>query len=252
MIDLKLLKLETGDAIYERGETYFNENQNNNTINYIILGNSLFCKGDIKEYKCELQVQTDTNSIKNPKCSCIYFQKNNNTCKHIISLAMQINYKIEHVIQKNLNNLSTIERTTLLRENINNLNQNLKSESKLKALSVSEVTKRIKKILEEDSILLNLTVEGEISTFSPNRSGHIYFSIKDNNSLLSCTMFKWAANKLNFTPKTGDKVILKGNISLYEPRGAYQLIVKEMKKAGEGDLYAKFLELKDKLSKQGL
>ncbi|MBU1111722.1 MAG: exodeoxyribonuclease VII large subunit [archaeon] len=124
-----------------------------------------------------------------------------------------------------------------------------------KILSVAELTFSIKKILETNQDLNDIWVKGELSNFTKHGSGHLYFSIKDEHSQLSCVMFRRAAgNKkcLNFEPKHGDKVIVKGSITVYEVRGSYQLLVTEMKKDGLGELHKKFLELKEKLGKEGL
>jgi len=124
-----------------------------------------------------------------------------------------------------------------------------------KILSVAELTFSVKKILETNDNLNDVWVKGEISNFTRHSSGHLYFTIKDEHSQLSCVMFRRNAGdkkKLNFEPKHGDKVIVKGSITVYEVRGSYQLLVTEMKKDGLGELHKKFLELKEKLDKEGL
>jgi len=121
-----------------------------------------------------------------------------------------------------------------------------------KILSVAELTFSIKKIIETNEDLNNIQVRGEISNFTKHSSGHLYFSIKDEHCQLSCVMFMRNAQSLKFEPKHGDKVIVKGSITVYEVRGSYQLLVTEMKKDGLGDLHKKFLKLKEKLEKEGL
>lgn len=120
------------------------------------------------------------------------------------------------------------------------------------AFSVSFITKYIKSLIEGDLRLKKVEVEGEISNVTYQNSGHIYFSIKDEDAILSCVMFKWDTPSLNFRLKTGDRIIALGSISLYEPQGKYQLIAKRIKLSGEGDLFKKFLELKEELKERGM
>jgi exodeoxyribonuclease VII large subunit len=128
----------------------------------------------------------------------------------------------------------------------------LEDKSGRKIVSVTELTFSIKKILETNRELINISVRGEISNFTKHTSGHLYFSIKDKTSQLNCVMFRSKALSLKFEPKHGDKVIVTGNITVYEARGNYQLLVTEMEKDGLGELHKKFLELKEKLEKEGL
>jgi len=123
-------------------------------------------------------------------------------------------------------------------------------ESKL--LTVTEVTTRVKSLLQDDPILTDLKVEGEISNFHHHRSGHMYFSLKDDNSKLNCVMFQGNNQKLDFSPEDGQVVLARGYLDVYVPRGEYQLYVTEMEQEGEGALYQKFLQLKEKLKKEGL
>jgi len=116
--------------------------------------------------------------------------------------------------------------------------------------SVSELVLLIKTNLEYTFPKIN--VEGEISNFRKYSSGHLYFSIKDENSVIRCVMFKVYANKLNFDLKDGDSVIVKGRISFYEKRGDIQIIVVNVEKGGVGKLQIKFDKLKERLSKEGL
>ena len=132
---------------------------------------------------------------------------------------------------------------------VNNLEH---SKSKPKIVSVTELTFTIKKILETNQELANISVRGEISNFIRHASGHLYFSIKDKTSQLNCVMFRSKAAMLKFEPKHGDKVIVTGNVTVYEARGNYQLLATEIRKDGLGELHQKFLELKDKLEKEGL
>ncbi len=116
--------------------------------------------------------------------------------------------------------------------------------------SVSEVNKHVKNIIE--SSVPNLFVEGEISNFSRPSSGHIYFNLKDETSVLKCVFFKPYNIYLKFSPKSGDKVICAGKLTVYERDGAYQLQVQNMYSTGVGSLQVKFEELKKKLQGEGL
>ena len=117
-------------------------------------------------------------------------------------------------------------------------------------LSVSELTNQIKQSLEENFSFVS--VIGEISNFRQHISGHWYFSIKDSNAVLYCTMWKGFNNFVFFTPQDGMKVVVNGKVTLYPPKGNYQLDVRSMKPSGEGELQAAFELLKQKLSSEGL
>lgn len=122
----------------------------------------------------------------------------------------------------------------------------------LKALKVSEVNQYIKRILVSDPILFNINVEGEISNFTHHYNGHMYFTLKDNNSRLKCVMFNNNQQQLKFKPEDGMKVIVTGYISVYERDGSYQLYAKNIRPKGLGDLYAAFQQLKENLEKEGM
>lgn len=117
-------------------------------------------------------------------------------------------------------------------------------------LTVSEITSQIKRTLESNFSELN--VIGEISNFKSHVSGHWYFTIKDANAQISCTMWRGVNSSVFFTPQDGMKVVVSGKISVYPPRGAYQIDVRSMQPAGEGELQAAFEKLKRKLSGEGL
>lgn len=121
-----------------------------------------------------------------------------------------------------------------------------------KILSVSEVNGYIKKVLDNDFILRNSHIKGELSNVKIHTSGHIYFTLKDNNSKLKCVMFRSHAMNLNFIPKDGMKVVISGNISVYDKDGIYQLYCNSMEVQGEGELYLAFNLLKERLEKEGL
>ena len=121
--------------------------------------------------------------------------------------------------------------------------------------SVTQVNRYIKQLMEEDALLCELKIEGELSNFKLHTSGHMYFTLKDASAAMNCVMFASYAAGLksrNFEPKNGDKVIVSGHISLYEKTGQYQLYAVYMKPVGEGDLQAAFVRLRDKLKSEGL
>ena len=120
-----------------------------------------------------------------------------------------------------------------------------------KPLTVSEVTRQIKFLIE--SAFNTVILIGEISNFKRHfASGHCYFNLKDENAQISATLWNSRFNYLVFTPEDGQKVIVKGRITVYEPRGGYQIDVAEMQPAGLGDFQLRFLQLKEKLTKEGL
>ncbi|MCL5028210.1 MAG: exodeoxyribonuclease VII large subunit [Bacteroidetes bacterium] len=120
----------------------------------------------------------------------------------------------------------------------------------LEILSVSQLTNQIKQALEDN--FSQISVVGEISNFKSHVSGHWYFNLKDNNAVISCAMWKGFNNYVFFTPQDGMKVIVNGKITVYPPRGSYQIDVRSMKPAGVGELQAAFELLKQKLSAEGL
>jgi len=117
-------------------------------------------------------------------------------------------------------------------------------------ISVGELNKSAKYLLENN--FNNISVVGEISNLSRPSSGHIYFTLKDEDGAIRCAMFKNQNIKLNFSPENGDQCVLKGQVSIYAPRGDYQLIVKNIEPAGAGNLMQKFEALKNKLEIEGL
>lgn len=121
-------------------------------------------------------------------------------------------------------------------------------------ITVGELTQYIRYLLEQDPKLRNVRVRGEISNLTLHQSsGHWYFTLKDQDSQISCAMFKGSQrNTGGYIPKHGDEVIVTGNLSVYPPRGGYQLIVQEMSPAGAGDLHQQFLLLKTRLQAEGL
>lgn len=117
-------------------------------------------------------------------------------------------------------------------------------------MNVSELNLKAKALLEAH--FDNISLSGELSNITVHSSGHWYFELKDDKASISCIMFRANNSKLNFVPKAGDFLELSGTVSLYAESGRYQFIAKNMQKAGLGDLEAKFLELKERLEKEGL
>jgi len=120
------------------------------------------------------------------------------------------------------------------------------------AITVTDLNQYIKNKIADDEYLNNVLVKGEISNFKNHYTGHLYFTLKDENCLIKCIMFKSYAQKLNFMPKDGMKVLILGSVSVFERDGVYQIYAKAMQEDGIGDLYTKYQELKTKLEKQGL
>jgi exodeoxyribonuclease VII large subunit len=116
--------------------------------------------------------------------------------------------------------------------------------------TVSALTREIKLLLEERFVFLWIT--GEISNYATPASGHSYFSLKDANAVISCVMFKNQKRGLKFSPESGMKIMGLARISLYEPRGSYQLIFEHLEPEGAGSLQVAFEQLKKKLASQGL
>lgn len=120
------------------------------------------------------------------------------------------------------------------------------------AISVTDLNKYIKNKIADDEYLSNILIKGEISNFKHHYTGHLYFTLKDENSLIKCIMFKSYAQKLNFEPKDGMKVYILGSVSVFERDGVYQIYAKVMEEDGLGDLYTKYQKLKEELEKKGL
>ena len=120
-------------------------------------------------------------------------------------------------------------------------------------ISVSELNRYIKEKFDNDEFFANVLIEGEISNFKHHYTGHMYFTLKDETSLIKCIMFKTYTGHLDFVPKDGMKVMILGSVSVFERDGTYQLYAKAMKQLGKiGDLRAAYEELKAKLEKEGL
>jgi exodeoxyribonuclease VII large subunit len=119
-------------------------------------------------------------------------------------------------------------------------------------LSVTEINKYIKEILSRDLVLSNLWVRGEISNCKYHYSGHMYFTLKDDKSLIKCVMFKTHASNLKFRAEDGMRVIIKGYVSVFERDGQYQLYAEEMQPDGVGSLHIAFEQMKKQLQGEGL
>ncbi len=119
------------------------------------------------------------------------------------------------------------------------------------AISVSQLNGYIKDKIADDENLNNILVKGEISNFKNHYTGHMYFTLKDEKSLIKCIMFKSYAERLEFVPRDGMKVFVVGGVSVFERDGVYQLYAKTMQEDGVGRLYKKYEELKQRLEEQG-
>ena len=118
--------------------------------------------------------------------------------------------------------------------------------------SVSDLNLYVKSKLTRDDTLQDIWVKGEISNFTHHKGNHMYFVLKDERSEINCAMFYSCNKDLDFEPEEGMEVLCRGDISLYTPRGQYQLIIKEMILGGIGKLYLAYENLKEKLSEEGL
>ena len=123
---------------------------------------------------------------------------------------------------------------------------------KYNAVTVTQLNKYLKDRFDEDENLGAILVKGEISNFKNHYTGHLYFTLKDENSLIKCIMFKSYAERLAFKPKDGMKVMVFGSVSVFERDGVYQIYVKQMMEDGMGDLHEQFEKLKAQLETEGL
>ena len=119
-------------------------------------------------------------------------------------------------------------------------------------ITVSALNRYIKNLVDNDEILNMVYIRGEISNFKAHYTGHMYFTLKDESSLIKCVMFKTYTSNLNFAPKDGMSVVILGSVSVYERDGIYQIYVKGMEVDGVGALYAEYEKLKEKLASDGL
>ncbi|MGN7402216.1 exodeoxyribonuclease VII large subunit [Cytobacillus praedii] len=119
-------------------------------------------------------------------------------------------------------------------------------------LSVNALTKYIKRKFDADPHLQDVMVKGEISNFKQHSSGHMYFTLKDEKARILAVMFSRYNQTMKFSPENGMRVLIRGDLTVYEPSGQYQIYIKEMQPDGIGDLYLAFEQLKGKLEKEGL
>lgn len=119
-------------------------------------------------------------------------------------------------------------------------------------ITISEVNRYIKEIINDDLLLKKVYLKGEISNFKAHSRGHYYFTLKDENSRLAAVMFAFNNKNLKFVPNDGMKVLVTGKIDVYEASGSYQIYVEDMMPDGVGALYVAFEELKKKLQAEGL
>lgn len=119
-------------------------------------------------------------------------------------------------------------------------------------ITVTELNQYIKEKIGNDEYLNNVFIKGEISNFKHHYTGHMYFTLKDENSLIKCIMFKSYTANLKFIPKDGMKVMILGTVSVFERDGVYQIYCKAMQEDGLGSLHVAYEELKAKLEKEGL
>jgi exodeoxyribonuclease VII large subunit len=125
-------------------------------------------------------------------------------------------------------------------------------QNRVDVLSVSEINRYIKNMITGDLRLRDLWVGGELSNFKHHRSGHMYFTLKDDRSALRCVYFRRDNARCLFQPADGMEVLIYGSLSVYEPDGVYQLYVNDMEPAGVGSLFLAYEQLKEKLEKEGL
>ena len=119
-------------------------------------------------------------------------------------------------------------------------------------ITITQLNRYIKSIIEKDIHLANVSVRGELSNFKQHSSGHCYMTLKDEESTIRAVMFRAAADKLRFTPENGMKIIAEGKISVYERDGQYQMYITSIQPDGIGDLHIAFEQLKIALQKEGL
>ncbi|MFW6273397.1 MAG: exodeoxyribonuclease VII large subunit [Halanaerobium sp.] len=121
-----------------------------------------------------------------------------------------------------------------------------------KLYTVNEITEYLQALIKEDTLLSDFWITGEVSNFYQHSSGHMYFTLKDENAQIKTVMFKGYNSSLNFEVEEGMQVNARGSLDIYAKRGEYQFYAREMEKAGKGDLYAAFEKLKKRLEKEGL
>lgn len=122
----------------------------------------------------------------------------------------------------------------------------------MQVFTVSKINNYVKTVFDNDPMLSEIVITGEISNLKFHSSGHIYLTLKDESAAISAAMFKWNSKWMRFTPENGMKVIAHGKITLYEPSGQYQIVISSMQPDGSGDLHLAFEQLKKRLEAEGL
>ncbi|KAA3645420.1 MAG: exodeoxyribonuclease VII large subunit [Chloroflexi bacterium] len=125
-------------------------------------------------------------------------------------------------------------------------------ESQQLPLTVAEITRHVRTLLEGDEVLQDVWVQGEVSNLSKPKSGHLYFTLKDAEAALQCVMWRNTVQRQFTLPEEGDAVEVHGSVSVYEAGGRYQLYADQIRPAGRGALYQEFIELKERLEAEGL
>ena len=118
--------------------------------------------------------------------------------------------------------------------------------------SVSEITNLLKKLIEQHPAFQNVWVQGQVSNYSRSGSGHIYFTLKDEQNQINCVIWRSSATRLRFLPKHGEEILAHGKIGVYGPQGKYQITVNQVEPIGIGALQRAFEELKQRLTDEGL
>ncbi len=121
-----------------------------------------------------------------------------------------------------------------------------------KVYTVSQLNRYVKMLFDKDTFLNNVNIRGEITNFKPHYTGHLYFTLKDETSTIKCVMFRTSADMIKFKPADGMKVVISGQVNVFERDGVYQIYCKTMTPEGLGELYLAYEQLKEKLSKEGL
>lgn len=121
-----------------------------------------------------------------------------------------------------------------------------------KVWSVGEVNRYVHNMMDDDYLLQDISIKGELSNVKYHSSGHVYFTLKDESSCISACLFASDRANLTFRLEAGDEVIIRGRVSVYEKAGSYQVYVKEVKRAGIGELYKRFEHLKQELLEMGM
>ena len=137
-------------------------------------------------------------------------------------------------------------------ENTNNYERFIDMDSSRMILNVTQINEYIRSLINQDEVLSMITVRGEISNLTIHRSGHIYFTLKDEGSVLKAVLFRSSAQKIKFALKEGMGVIVYGRVSVYAPSGQYQLYAENIQPDGIGALYLAYEQIKQRLANEGL